>query len=58
MCKYSYYDTTSSRQPIYCILNNKPCVYSQYCVKVGKFIEKDGMESCFMALQELKKKYS
>lgn len=55
MCKYSYYDESNSRKPMYCSLNNKPCIYSQYCVKVGRYIDKEGMESCFMALEELKK---
>lgn len=55
MCKYSYYDESNSRKPMYCSLNNKPCIYSQYCVKVGRYIDKEGMENCFMALQELKK---
>lgn len=55
MCKYSYYDESNSRKPMYCSLNNKLCIYSQYCVKVGRYIDKEGMESCFMALQESKK---
>lgn len=55
MCKYSYYDESNSRKPMYCSLNNKLCIYSQYCVKVGRYIDKKGMENCFMALQELKK---
>ena len=55
MCKYSYYDESNSRKPMYCNLNNKPCIYSQYCVKVGRYIDKEGMENCFMALQEMKK---
>lgn len=55
MCKYSYYDESNSRKPMYCSLNDKPCIYSQYCVKVGRYIDKEGMENCFMALQELKK---
>ena len=55
MCKYSYYDESNSRKPMYCSLNNKLCIYSQYCVKVGRYIDKEGMENCFMALQESKK---
>ena len=55
MCKYSYIDETNSRQPIYCKLNRRPCIFSKYCDKVNKFVEKDGMENCFMALAEFKK---
>ena len=55
MCKYTYYDETNSRKPIYCKLNNKICIYSQYCVKVGRFIPKENMENCFMAIAESKK---
>ena len=55
MCKYSYYDNTNSRQPILCKITSKPCIYSRYCTKVGKYVEKEGMESCFMAIEEEKK---
>lgn len=55
MCKYVYYEETNSRKPMYCTLNNKICIYSQYCTKVGRFIPKDDMENCFMAIEESKK---
>lgn len=55
MCEYSYYDETNSRKPIYCNLNDRPCIYSKYCTKVGKFIPNDDMENCFMATEERNK---
>lgn len=56
MCKYAYYDSNEKiRQKIYCRQTGKTCLYSKYCVKVGKFIPSDGMENCFMALKEIKK---
>lgn len=56
MCDYAYYDSKETfRQKIYCKQNGKICLYSKYCVKVGKFIPNDGMENCFMALNENKK---
>ena len=56
MCDYAYYDSKETfRQKIYCKHNGKICLYSKYCVKVGKFIPNDGMENCFMALEENKK---
>ena len=56
MCKDAYYDSNEKiRQKIYCRQTGKTCLYSKYCVKVGKFIPSDGMENCFMALKEIKK---
>lgn len=52
MCKYSYRDENNVRQPIYCKVTKKQCIYSQYCNKVGKFIEKNGMENCFISMEE------
>ena len=55
MCKYSYRDESNSRQQIYCHLTKNLCIYSRYCTKVGKFVEADGMENCFMAKEEERK---
>lgn len=56
MCDYAYYDSKETlRQKIYCKHNGKICLYSKYCVKVGKFVPSEGMENCFMALNENKK---
>lgn len=56
MCDYAYYNPKEIlRQKIYCKHNGKICLYSKYCVKVGKFVPSDGMENCFMALNENKK---
>ena len=56
MCDYAYYNPKETlRQKIYCKHNGKICLYSKYCVKVGKFVPSDGMENCFMALNENKK---
>lgn len=56
MCKYIYYDNTETTKPkIYCKLNNKVCLYSKFCVNQNKYIPKEGMENCYMALQEEKK---
>lgn len=56
MCEYAYYDEKeNSNQRLYCKINGKPCLYSKYCVKAGKFIPNDnGMENCFMALENKK----
>jgi hypothetical protein len=56
MCKYVYYDNTEIVKPkMYCKLNNKICLYSKFCVNQNKYIPKEGMENCYMVLQEEKK---
>lgn len=57
MCDYAYYDDKETFRPkLYCKLQKgKQCLYSQYCIKVNKFIPSSGMENCFMIIEENKK---
>ena len=36
-------------------VGKKVCLYSKFCIKANKHIPNDGMENCFMALEEEKK---
>lgn len=55
LCKYAYYGEEESRPQIYCKLNNRNCLFSKFCVNQGKYIHKEGVESCYMILEENKK---
>lgn len=55
LCKYAFYGEEESRPQIYCKLNNKHCLFSKFCVNQGKYIHKEGVESCYMVLEENKK---
>ena len=53
----NFYDEREKVKPkLYCRLNKRVCLYSKFCIKANKHIPNDGMENCFMALQEEKKK--
>ena len=55
LCKYAFYGEEKSRPQIYCKLNNKHCLFSKFCVNQGKYIHKEGVESCYMITEENKK---
>lgn len=55
MCKYAFYEEGKSQPQIYCKLNNQVCLFSKFCVNQNKYIHKEGVETCFMALFETKK---
>lgn len=56
MCEYAYYDDKDkSKSQIYCKINNKVCLFSKFCIKQNKYIHREGVESCYMALEEKKK---
>ena len=55
LCKYAFYGKEESRPQIYCKLNNRSCLFSKFCVNQGKYIHKEGVESCYMILEENKK---
>ena len=55
LCKYAFYGEEKSRPQIYCKLNNQVCLFSKFCVNQGKYIHKEGVENCYMVVQENKK---
>ena len=52
LCKYAFYGEEKSRPQIYCKLNNQYCLFSKFCVNQGKYIHKEGVENCYMVIQE------
>ena len=55
MCKYAFYEEGKSQPQIYCKLNNQICLFSKFCVNQNRYIHREGVETCFMALFEEKK---
>lgn len=55
MCKYAFYEEGKSQPQIYCKLNNQVCLFSKFCVNQNRYIHREGVETCFMALFEEKK---
>lgn len=55
MCEYAYYENNTSKPQIYCKINNKPCLFSKFCIKQNKYIHREGVDDCYMALEEKKK---
>lgn len=55
MCKYAFYEEGKSQPQIYCKLNNQICLFSKFCVNQNRYIHREGVETCFMALFETKK---
>lgn len=54
MCRYAFYNNTNnSKYPqLYCKLNNKICLFSKFCTKQNKYIHREGVETCYMALEQ------
>lgn len=55
MCKYAFYEEGKSQPQIYCKLNNQICLFSKFCVNQNRYIHREGVKTCFMALFEEKK---
>ena len=55
MCEYAYYENNTSKPQIYCKINNKLCLFSKFCTKQNKYIHREGVDDCYMALEEKKK---
>lgn len=57
MCPYAYYDERESKPRLYCKLKKDSiCLFSKFCYKQNKYIHREGVENCYMALEEKKKK--
>lgn len=54
MCEYSYYED-GEKPRLYCKLNKKACIFSKYCIKQKKYIHKEGVDNCYMAINEKRK---
>ncbi len=52
MCEFAYYDNNK----LYCQLNKDVCLYSKFCDRQRKYIHRDGVENCYMAIEAKKKK--
>lgn len=55
MCKYAFYNEKEKKSQIYCNINGKICLFSKFCIKQNKYIHREGVESCYMALEKEKK---
>lgn len=55
MCEYAFYDNKTSKPQIYCRINNKLCLFSKFCTKQNRYIHREGVDNCYMALEEKKK---
>lgn len=55
MCQFAYYNEKDKIPQIHCKLNNGLCLYSKFCYKQNKYIHREGVENCYMALEEIRK---
>lgn len=58
MCPYAFYDERESKPRLYCKLKDDKgiCLFSKFCYKQNKYIHREGVDNCFMALEEKNKK--
>lgn len=54
MCEYAFYNEKEKKSQIYCKINGKICLFSKFCIKQNKYIHREGVENCYMALEEKK----
>ena len=55
MCQYAYYDDKEKNARLRCNLTKDICLYSKYCDRQHKYIHREGVENCYMAMNEQKK---
>lgn len=59
MCQYAYYNDREKIPQLHCKisqLSNDICLYSKFCYKQNKYIHREGVENCYMAIEHDKKK--
>ncbi len=51
MCEFAYYNSDR----LLCKITKDNCLYSKYCDRQHKYIHRDGVENCYMAIDEKRK---
>lgn len=57
MCQYAYYNDREKVPQLHCKisqLSNDICLYSKFCYKQNKYIHREGVENCYMAIEHEK----
>ena len=57
MCQYAYYNDREKIPQLHCKisqLSNDICLYSKFCYKQNKYIHREGVENCYMAIEHNK----